>query len=509
MKTMSRRQFLTTATAGSVVAVAGSANAAACQSDLPQKWDVEVDVAVLGCGAAGLMAAIQAKDGGASVAIFDKGLSPYHTSTRLNGGCFAACGSRMQKENGVKDTPEAFAQNISDYGDGMTLMEPTLTYAKNSGAAFDWLQDAGLAPGFWQPYNGHVNPRTVRQNTYNGKDYIDVLTKGLEKRGMKIVHNHALIRFFFDTKTNTCLGFECGNSEKTLKVRAKKGVVMATGGITGSAKEVAKWSPVLSNAVTIGCGSNTGEALRIAVRDLGAPLTHMQYFAEYPYARAIAPGRGPQIRYQYFVENGGMLLSQTGKRFVNEDLAPTQISPFMKRNPGKCMYLLITRDILERTTKKYPFGALFSSPQWDQAKFEEELKRGRVAVEGATIAEAAKKAGIDAAAAEKQVAEWNAMVDAKKDTEFGRKNFSEKLGKGPYLIAKVDLWVCLSMGGVKVNKSFQVLGYDDQPIKGIYAAGETVGGIHGVNYLGGDACGFAHTSGYVVGRVLTGQSVSL
>lgn len=55
----------------------------------------------------------------------------------------------------------------------------------------------------------------------------------------------------------------------------------------------------------------------------------------------------------------------------------------------------------------------------------------------------------------------------------------------------------------------QVLDWNDEPIKGLYAAGETVGGIHGAHYLGGNACGFAHTSGYVAGRLATGQPVEL
>ena len=74
-------------------------------------------------------------------------------------------------------------------------------------------------------------------------------------------------------------------------------------------------------------------------------------------------------------------------------------------------------------------------------------------------------------------------------------------------MAKINVWVCLSMGGFKVDKHLQVLGWNDQPVGGLYASGETVGGIHGAHYLGGDACGFAHTSGYVTGRLLTGQKV--
>lgn len=505
---MNRRNFLRVAAAAPATLGAGSVFAASTSgTPAPAHWDYEADVVVIGCGAAGLMAAVQAFDGGAKVVVFDKGMSPYHTSTRLNGGCFAAVGSRIQKEHGVKDSPEAFVDNMSAYGDGMTLREPALTYARNSGAAFDWMVDHGLAPGMWQPYNGHTNPRTVRQKTYNGKDYIDILVRECNKRGIKIHHDRALQKVFYDEKANRVLGVACGNRKVTETAHAAKGVILATGGLTGSPTEVGKWSPVLSDAVTIGGGANNGDAMRVVIRDVGTPITHMQYFAEYPYALATGPGRGPQIRYQYFVDEGAMLVNKEGKRFVNESLAPTLISPSMERNSDKSMYLLMTTDQFERATKKYPFGALLSSPQWTRARWDTELAKGRVIVQGNTIEEAAKKIGVDPKGLLDQVAEWNQTVASGRDLKFGRTKFAGKFEGTHFFMAKINVWVCLSMGGFKVDKHLQVLGWNDQPVGGLYAAGETVGGIHGAHYLGGDACGFAHTSGYVTGRLLTGQKV--
>lgn len=501
--TLNRRIFLKSTMAGTSLAALGAASAAEAE-----QWDDACDVVVLGCGAAGLMAAIQAADGGASVRIFDKGTSPYHTSTRLNGGCFAACNSKVQISQGVKDSPEEFAANIMRYGAGMSLKAPVMTYARNSGAAFDWLQDHGLAHGFWQPYVGHDIPRTVRQDTFNGKDYIDVLVREAASRGLKIEHDCGLLAFVRD-KDGRVAGVECGNAAKRIRVHARKGVVMATGGVTGRAAEVAKWSPALSDAVTIGGGSNDGAALRIAVRDLGVPITHMSFFAEYPYALTIGPGRGPQFRYQYFVEHGAILVDAEGRRFVNETLAPTQISPFMKRNAGAAMYAVMTRDVFEKTAKKYPFGALLSSPQWKRPQWEALLKERGPAASADKLADAAKAVGVNAETLEKTVAEWNEAVRQKKDASFGRAAFAEPLLKGPWIVVRINLWVCLSMGGLRVNERLQVLGWDDRPIEGLHAAGEVVGGVHGEHYLGGNACGFAHTSGYVAGRLLTGQTVSL
>ena len=235
----------------------------------------------------------------------------------------------------------------------------------------------------------------------------------------------------------------------------------------------------------------------------------MQYFAEYPYARELGPGRGPQIRYQYFVDNGAMLVNCDGRRFVNEALAPTQISPFMKKNPDSAMYLLMNQEIFDKTASQYPFGALVSSPQWTREKWNQELADQRVASSGSTLEEVCRKWKIPADQLAQQVNAWNEIVKNQKDSEFGRTGIPKyELKKGPYIMTRIDLWVCLSMGGVRVNKELKVLRWDEQPISNLYACGETVGGVHGAHYLGGDACGFAHTSGYVVGRLLTDQNVA-
>ena len=64
-------------------------------------------------------------------------------------------------------------------------------------------------------------------------------------------------------------------------------------------------------------------------------------------------------------------------------------------------------------------------------------------------------------------------------------------------------WNNLSCGGVRVTEHFEVLGWDMKPVNGFYAAGETVAGVHGAFYCGGNACGFAHTSGYMAGKYIT------
>ena len=118
--------------------------------------------------------------------------------------------------------------------------------------------------------------------------------------------------------------------------------------------------------------------------------------------------------------------------------------------------------------------------------------------------ELCQKSGVNLEGLKEQIAVWNKAVDAKNDLQFGRTDMQHKLGKGPYYMIRMFPWNNLSCGGVRVTEQFEVLGWDLKPVGGLYAAGETVAGVHGAFYCGGNACGFAHTSGFMAGKYVTG-----
>ena len=133
-KMLSRRHFLgTAATAAAAGAAAPAFAASTSASGMPAKWDMETDVVVLGCGGAGMMAACQVVDAGKKVEVFDAGLSPFHTATNLCGGLFTAYGSTLQKADPtIKDSWEAFAEDIMAYGNYMSLKEALQKYPEQS-----------------------------------------------------------------------------------------------------------------------------------------------------------------------------------------------------------------------------------------------------------------------------------------------------------------------------------------------------------------------------------------
>ena len=119
-----------------------------------------------------------------------------------------------------------------------------------------------------------------------------------------------------------------------------------------------------------------------------------------------------------------------------------------------------------------------------------------------TIRDLAVKAGINADNFEKTMAAYNDYVDAGKDPEFGRDAtfLKRKIEGPPFYAVKMTFSTVLTLGGMKVNDKCQVLDPYGAVIPGLYAAGETVGGVHGAGYLGGCALAWAHTSGYIAGK---------
>ena len=143
-------------------------------------------------------------------------------------------------------------------------------------------------------------------------------------------------------------------------------------------------------------------------------------------------------------------------------------------------------------------------PSWSEERVLAEFKKQENLWKCDTLEELCKESGVNLAGLKDQIAVWNKAVDTKVDNQFGRTDQKYKIGKGPYYMIRMFPWNNLSCGGVRVTEEFQVLGWDMKPVNGFYAAGETVAGVHGAFYCGGNACGFAHTSGFMAGKYVTG-----
>lgn len=292
-----------------------------------------------------------------------------------------------------KDDWKAFADDIIAYGEHQSLKEPVYGFTKHSGEAFDWLEDHGLAAHHLEPYAGHSNLRAHRQDFFKGRDYIDVLVKEIAARKLAIHHGCGLTKFFFDEKANRVVGVECGTGDKTVTCRARMGVVMATGGITGSPESLDRWVPsVAGKGVVIGGPSNTGEAMMIAVRDVGTPLSHMQYIASYPCGIVTHGRNGPYFRWWFISGQGGILINKNGKRFITEREGICHVTPKLASNPVGCHYILADEATWQRTLSKIKLPPSLVCPPGPKNAFSLSLKKAKTSGSATRLKSSAKRA---------------------------------------------------------------------------------------------------------------------
>ena len=122
------------------------------------------------------------------------------------------------------------------------------------------------------------------------------------------------------------------------------------------------------------------------------------------------------------------------------------------------------------------------------------------AVSGETWEELAKAIGAPADVLAETMAAWNACVEAQEDKEFGRVSFANPLDQAPFYAIKVQPGVHHTMGGIKINDNAEVISTDGDVIPGLFAAGETTGGVHGNNRLGGNAVADFTIFGRIAGQ---------
>ncbi len=175
-----------------------------------------------------------------------------------------------------------------------------------------------------------------------------------------------------------------------------------------------------------------------------------------------------------------IFINKEGKRFVREDGRRDQICGAVLNQTDKMFYILESGD-----------GAGYKDikdPEWrsgDGFTFEYLEKNGFI-IYADTLEELAKKLDMDPATLQATVDEFNKSVESGSD-EFGRTLYSTKLEHGPWVVTPRQACVHHTMGGVTIDPEARVLNDKGEPIKGLYAAGEITGGIHGANRLGGNA----------------------
>jgi flavocytochrome c len=477
---------------------------------VPETWDEEVDVVVLGAGMAGSCAAIEAADAGAKVLVLEKASGLEFSSTAACAGYISGAGTKYQQENvgtyeGVlpsnEDTPDLLYEDVLQAG----LNDPELVriHADNAGKSIDWLMDE-----LGMEVEGYVTATLDWQRAMRihnvvgtaGSEFVRVLSEGMEDRDTPILFETPAKRLITDAE-GAVIGVEAESGGETKFVRANATVV-CTGTYAGSPEMVDLYEPQLKGALVAAPPADAGDGLRMAAK-LGAVITHTGITTTSLRLPSDPQSRTSEylsVRINTFAEDGGISVNLDGKRWVNEDNA-VEAKANLLGQPETMFFLVFDEEMLQNG----PLGD--ESSEWvrglDADRIQEELEKGNCIKQAQTIRELADQAGIDADKLEETVAQYNGYVDAGQDLEYGRNLENVARIESPPFYAMICKGSAntITLGGLHVNTKCQVEDVDGEVIPGLYAAGGPMyPKVHGKWALCGHSISSCCTFGRIAGQ---------
>lgn len=498
---VSRRQFVkASGTAAVGLSAAGLIAGEAGAAPVPKKWDRTADVVVVGGGGAGLFAALAAAEGGANVILLEKAPTLMSSTSAICGGGISAAETKFEKESGIKDSKALFVEELIKAGDHKNDPDLLKVFVDNAADSVDWFQDKGIK-FFLRGYPGFSVNRQHNNVSASGKEYIDILIKEVEARKVPILLRTPARRLVVHPGSGEVLGVEATSRDKTIYVKAKKAVVLTSGGFSGSKETIDRFMIPFRGALTCASPMTTGDGFLMATK-VGATSTHMGYGAVYAYGVETDPARRRGVvsrAYELAASHGGITVNKLGKRFVREETSPTGISLRLVEQPQQTLYVIGDKPMMDGWLQMKMPGVI----SWTQEMVIKEAAEQKVFISSAdTIAALAAKIGVPADALTKTVETHNGYVEAGVDPEFGRAkaNLRKKIEAGPFYALSGRPIALASTGGLKVDGELRVLDPYLAPIPRLYAAGEILGGVHGQQYLGGCGFGSAVTFGRLAGR---------
>lgn len=442
---------------------------------------VKTDIVVIGAGGAGLAAAVEAKNVGANVIVLEKMPMVGGNTLRATGGINAA-GTKFQKTNKINDTVEKFYNDTMKGGYNKGEPELVKLLAEKSAEAVEWLADLGADLTDVGRLGGASENRAHRPTggADVGSEIVKTLKKAAEEKKIDVRTMNTALEILQDDKGNV-KGVKALDKEGKEYTIDTKAVILATGGFGGSEEMFVKYNENLKGFGTTNHAGANGDGIIMAEK-LGAELIQMEEIQTHPTA---VPSNGFMIT-EAVRGNGAILVNREGKRFTNE---------------------IGTRDVVSKAVlaqKENTAYLLFDDNVRKSLKAIEKYIDMELAVVGDSVEHLAKKLNVDPVALKKTVDNYNGYVKSKKDTEFGRADMPREFGNGKYYAIEIKPAVHHTMGGIKINTNTEVLNKSGQAIKGLYAAGEVTGGIHGGNRLGGNALADLIVFGRIAGKNAAG-----
>ncbi|KUI25015.1 flavoprotein [Mycobacterium sp. IS-1742] len=468
-----------------------------------RQWDHEADVVIAGYGVAGAAAAVEASHAGADVLVLERTGSWGGAASMAGGFIYLGGGTAIQKACGFTDSVDNMAAFLNvAMGPGADTAR-IADYCEGSVAHFDWLVECGVPfkaeffgePG-WEPmgdqglmYSGGENSspfNTIATPAPRGhvpqmsgkkqgeasagymlmKPLVDTATAA-GARSLYDVRVHALVV----ESDGRVVGIRARQYGTEVTIRARRGVVLATGSFAYNDAMVAQYAPRIAGRPAASIEQHDGQAIRMA-QALGAGLAHMD-------ATEVAIFIDPQQLVR------GVLVNERGQRYVAEDTYPGRVGQLTLYHQNNTAYLIIDGDAQDEAMASQSPQLMMRPPTWVCE----------------TVAELEAEIGLAPGSLQATIAAYNDGAAHGEDPLLHKKaQWLRPIGSPVGAIDLRESTGGFTLGGLQTSLDGAVLHVDGDPIPGLFAAGRSTAGLAAWGYASGISLGDGSFYGRRAGR---------
>ncbi len=441
-----------------------------------KKWDSETDVVIIGFGSAGACAAIEAKEAGATVMLFERGSGSGGASGLSGGEIYIGGngGTEAQREAGFEDATEDFATYLKMAGGPCADEAKCDLYAAEALDHFAWLKAQGIPyrgnylPGkqiepmddstlIWSgseaaaPFCEHARPaprgHVIQHMGWGGgRPLMDILEKRARELGVEVVTDARALALVQDGAR--IVGAVLNIDNKPHFVKAEKGVVLATGGFVMNEDMRRKYCPETFRVSDPIGDQDDGSGINLGV-GAGGDAIHMdQFFTTCPWTIPE-----PQAN--------GVFVNVGGQRFINEDCYHGRVSRTMIDQPGGKVYLLLDSAHFSEPLELARTDIVGTGETWEEVETELEMPEGTLSA---------------------TMAFYNRHAKEGRDPLFNKRApILTPLDQGPFVALELNFsssyFSFFTLGGLWTSTDGEVLDRTGAPIDGLYAAGRCTSGL--------------------------------
>lgn len=457
---------------------------------------LNVDVAVIGSGMAGLMAACRALSMGKRVVVLEKN-GYLGGATILNGSNVVGTGSKVSAKlfgkTAKEDSPVLLVKDITRECKGTNYPMLSNLLANNIGRAVDFITEfANLKyqKAETQTVEHSVN-RQIEMPSESSYELITKVAKAFEEKGGKIILD-ARVEKLNKNDTGVLTSLVAEGKNQTVNVKFKS-LVLAAGGFGAKdykehTTDIPYYGPMTSN----------GDYFNFA-KNMNLVSRNLNWYKIYPHGLEVEPGIAKLTTYstKEVGDMGAIFVNKAGKRIVDESAPYTHFRDAIAEQKDKVAYVVMDQKMWDRFYElmlKYGFNK-----DEVQGYFDLNGKKSPVLVKG-DLKTAAEKAGIDYATLKESLDNYEQDVKAKYDPEFGRDpKFLHAYEGDTYYIIEQKLSFCTTLGGYETNDQMQLLDTAMAPVANFYASGEIIGGANGRDSIPSMMNSWSYASGFVAG----------